>query len=748
MQLGLAWTKILIVRFLDFWVKHLKLVAACAFGLEGPVKWELKEIGYEPQVISPGRIRFEGDWPDVIKSNLWLRVADRVLIEIAQFQCPDFDALFDTVKAMDWQQWLPRDAKFPVTARTRNSQLTSVPAIQRSTKKAIVESLQSAYTAVELPESGAEFRIDIALLDDHANITLDTSGASLHKRGYRTVFGEAPIKETLAAALVQLSVWNSKRPFIDPFCGSGTIPIEAAMIARNIAPGLRREFSFESWPMIESGLTQQFRQDAKAQENRELELQLSGTDTDGRVLKLARMNAERAGVANDIHFQQKPFEDLRSKREYGCLITNPPYGERLSERKRLLPLYQSIPAVLQRLPTWSHFIITNIPRFEGLIQQSATRKRKLFNGRIECMYYQFLGPKPGNRPAETPANENANTPVVSSPPILDIRSATIPVFGGLTDKDRSQADLFSTRLKKRIKHLRRWPTKRGITCFRVYERDIPELPFVVDIYEDYLHVTEFDRPHDRNPGRHAAWLDLMKKTLARTFEIPIHHVHFKSRRRQKGSRQHEKLATLSQKIVVQESGLKFLINLTDYVDTGLFLDHRKTRQMVREAAAGKHFLNLFAYTGSFSVYAAAGGAASTTTVDWSTTYQEWSRENMKLNGFHSDCHQFSRAGALEFLDNLSDSKKFDLAVVDPPTFSNSKRTEDVWDIQRDHAVLLNKLAGCMAPGAIVYFSNNFRKFQLDTDQLRGFESREISAQTLPEDFRNRRIHRCWILTRK
>ena len=781
------------LNFWFYWIAFLKLVAACAFGLESPVKWELKVLGYEPKVISPGRVQFEGDWSDVCKANLWLRIADRVLIEVARFDAPDFDALFETIKAMEWQQWLPRDAKFPVTARTRNSQLTSLPAIQRSSKKAIVESLQKAYDTAVLPETGGEFRIDVVLLDDEATLNLDTSGASLHKRGYRTSFGEAPIKETLAAAMVSLSVWRAERPFLDPFCGSGTIPIEAAMIARNIAPGLNRTFSWETWPHINSDVAQQLRAEARDAITENIELQLIGTDKDADVLKSARANAEKAGVADDIHFQQKTFEELRSKRQYGCLITNPPYGERLGERKRLLPLYQSIPAVLQRLPTWSHFIITNFPSFEGLVQKSATRRRKLFNGRIECMYYQFLGPKPGTadqndaaivansehvtdhsesalaasenqtepKPESIVTQSNDNTsnntlplggsgfkPGEGNQPQTPTKPSHAPVFGGLHDKDQEQASLFATRLQKRARHLRRWPTKRGITCFRLYERDIPELPFVVDRYENHFHITEYERPHDRDPGRHAAWLELMKKTVAKTFDVPIKQIHLKTRRRQKGTQQHERQSTDSKKVIVNEGGLKFLINLSDYVDTGLFLDHRATRQMVRDEAAGKKFLNLFAYTGSFSVYAAAGGAASTTTVDWSSTYQDWSRENMALNGFDTAEHVFCRQGAVEFFDSLGKDEKFDLAVVDPPTFSNSKRTDNVWDVQRDYAELLNKLSDHLVSQGVVYFSNNFRTFELDEALLPEFDCREITSQTLPEEFRNRRIHRCWKLIRK
>jgi len=745
---------------------ELNLLAACAFGLEALVKRELEALGYPARVVQPGKIGFAGDWPAIAQTNLWLRCADRVLIEVARFPAADFDQLFETTKAIDWSRWLPRDSAFPVNGRSRNSQLTSVPACQRSVKRAIVDSLKTSYQA-ELPETGPEYKIEIALLNDEATLTIDTTGPSLHKRGYRKLVAAAPLKESLAAAMIQLSVWQADRPLLDPFCGSGTIPIEAALIGLNIAPGLHRDFAFQHWPQMPAGTLQKSRDQALTMQHRELTLQISGTDRDGEVLKLARYHAERAGVADQIHFQQKPFHELRSKREYGCLITNPPYGQRLQERSEVLALYQSIPQILQRLPTWSHYILVPIPDFERVVQATATRRRKLYNGRIECTFYQFLGPRPDKKQQESPTESTEHDVTVSSdvavgsvvtdssdhasPPPRDEngkepkRKSAIaaPVFGGLTEKDREQAGLFETRLKKRAKHLRRWPTKRGITCFRVYERDIPELPLVVDCYEDFLHITEYERPHDRDLGRHAAWLELMKKTAAAALDVPIQRVVLKSRERRHDKDQYEKQSDQGKLVSVHENGLTFLVNLTDYVDTGLFLDHRNTRRMVRAEAAGKRFLNLFAYTGSFTVYAAAGGAQSTISVDTSNTYLQWARRNMAENGFDGPQHRFVAADALRYLQALPVAPLFDLAVVDPPTFSNNKGLQEDWDVQARHAELLEMLAMRMSPGGIVFFSSNFRRFKLAESELPSYSIREISNQTIPEDFRNRRIHRCW-----
>ncbi len=313
----------------------------------------------------------------------------------------------------------------------------------------------------------------------------------------------------------------------------------------------------------------------------------------------------------------------------------------------------------------------------------------------------------------------------------------------LQPKDLEQASLFKTRITKQTRHLRRWPG-RGITCYRLYEKDIPEIPLVVDRYEDFLHVTEYERPHDREPGRHQAWLELMRRAAGEAAEVPEENVVLKSRVRADDQRQYEKLASANRFQIVREGGLEFKINLFDYVDTGLFLDHRKTRKMVQDEAAGKDFLNLFCYTGSFSVYAAAGGATSTASVDLSNTYLEWAEENFEINGLRSGNHQFIASDAIWFLESIAvQGPRFDLAVVDPPTYSNSKRTQTDWDVQSRHVELLTRLAAVMRPGGVVYFSTNFRRFKLEEEALADYQIREISKQTVPDDFRNRRIHRCW-----
>jgi len=755
-------------------MKSHELIAATAFGLEAIVKRELAALDLEGRALSPGRVHFSGTVDAICRANLWLRTADRVLIQVGRFPAADFDALFDTTRSLAWHEWLPRDAAFPVAGRSIKSQLTSVPACQRAVKKAIVEALQAAHGTTTLPETGPTYKMEVALLNDEATLTLDTTGPSLHKRGYREPGAPAPLKETLAAALVQLSFWDRERPLIDPFCGSGTIPIEAAFIGLNRAPGLGRTFAAEDWPAIEAERWEAARESARDAVLEGLPERLLGTDVDERSLRHARASAESAGVARWVHFQQRSFDALSSKRKFGCVIANPPYGRRLGEHGDWEELYRSLPEILRKLPTWSHFILTAYPNFERLVGRDADRRRKLYNGRIECTYYQFHGPRPPRyyEPEPEPADEvetarepppaggvesagageadhsEAAEPVAElASPEREVRrrdpGTLPPVFGGITDKDHEQAELFERRLTKRSRHLRRWPTRQGITCFRIYERDIPEVPLVVDRYEDHLHMTEYERPHDRDPARHADWLDLMVRTAAKALEVDRRKVFLKRRQRQRGTAQHQQLAEQRYEIEVGEGGLKFLVNLSDYVDTGLFLDHRRTRAMVRDSARDARFLNLFGYTGAFSVYAAAGAAAETTTVDWSHTYLDWTQRNLALNGFTGSAHRLVRADARQYVDRLPRLPHFDLVVVDPPTYSNSKRTDDDWDVQRDHTTLLNEVLARMKPGGVLFFSTNFRRFKLDETSLAATEIHDISRQTVPDDFRNQRIHRCW-----
>lgn len=375
----------------------LHLTARIGFGLEAVVSRELKTLGFEDLRSEDGRVHFSGETDAIVRANLWLRSADRVVLQMGEFTALDFGELFDRTRDLPWEQWLPRDAEFPVTGRSAKSQLHSVPDCQRIVKKAIVERLRSVYEVDWFEETGPLYPIEVSVLKDNVTLTIDTSGAGLNKRGYRKLTAKAPLRETLAAALVQLSVWYPDRPFADPFCGSGTIPIEAALIATNRAPGLNRSFACTDWPQISESVWEQAKEEARDLVKPNPEEVLIGTDVDSEVLSMARYHANRAGVGEAIHFQQRPFSELSSQKKFGCVITNPPYGERMGETDEIDRLYESMAGVFGSLETWSFFVLTPYADFEKTLRRKSTRRRKLYNARIACTLHQMLGPRPPRR---------------------------------------------------------------------------------------------------------------------------------------------------------------------------------------------------------------------------------------------------------------------------------------------------------------------------------------------------------------
>jgi 23S rRNA (guanine2445-N2)-methyltransferase / 23S rRNA (guanine2069-N7)-methyltransferase len=552
-------------------------------------------------------------------------------------------------------------------------------------------------------------------------------------------------------------------------------------------------------PLIDASVWAEAREEAQASIVPDrLDPVIHASDVSEDALRLARRNARAAGVENDIQFLRRDVAELSSKKDYGVIVTNPPYGMRIGaggedEERSIERLYRSLPGVFRRLPTWSFHILSGRLDLERLFGQNATRRRKLYNSRIECTYFSFLGPRPAGRgraevveevdegatqaeevgdaltPAEAAHLEvgNGDADAVTEP---DACAATVeepaslpsrkplpagPAFGGLRERDEREAAEFGRCLANNLRHLRKYPA-RGIFCYRVYERDVPDVPLIVDRYQSvsgevFFHAAEHEREHSRTGAQQADWFDLMRRTIADVGGVPPASVFMKEKHRQAGLTQHEKVDSARSTMIVQEGepGLKFEANLSDYIDTGLFLDHRLTRQMFREEARkrpGTRVLNLFCYTGSFSVYAASAGAV-TTSVDLSNTYLDWARRNLGLNNLYSNRHQFVRSDVLEFLrtHQRPDGGAYDLAIVDPPTFSNSKSTRQDWEVASSHAELLTLLAPLMSPAGVVYFSTNFRRFKLDEGAVVevGLSGREVTHRTIPPEFRNKRIHRCW-----
>jgi len=375
-------------------MSRIQLIATTAFGIEAVAAAELRKLGYTDQMVENGRVVFAGDESAICRTNLWLRTADRILIKVGEFKAMSFEELFEGTKALPWHEWIPGDARFPVEGKSVDSKLSSVPDCQAIVKKAVVEKMKLKYKKEWFEETGAEYKIEVALLKDVATLTIDTSGPGLHKRGYRKLAGGAPLKETLASALILLSWWNADRALVDPFCGSGTIPIEAALIGLNVAPGLKRDFASGEWPNIPKKYWKDAREEAFGLIRTDKELRIHGSDIDDEAMSLARYHAKEAGVDAHMHLQRMDMRDVHSRYKYGCIITNPPYGERLGETKQIEQLYKRMGQKFMEFDTWSWYIIASHPEFERFFGRRADKKRKLYNGRLQCCYYQYFGPQP------------------------------------------------------------------------------------------------------------------------------------------------------------------------------------------------------------------------------------------------------------------------------------------------------------------------------------------------------------------
>jgi 23S rRNA (guanine2445-N2)-methyltransferase / 23S rRNA (guanine2069-N7)-methyltransferase len=707
--------------------------ATCPKGLEYLLRDELMALGGSDVHEALAGVRFSGSLETAYRACLWSRLASRILLPIAEFEAASDDALYAGVQAIDWSQHLAPHATLAVDANTAQSKITHSQFLAQRVKDAVVD--QFRQQGLERPGVDTEepdVRINLRLRRDRATVSIDLAGAPLHRRGWREQQGEAPLKENLAAAMLLRAGWPEiyaqGGALLDPMCGSGTLLIEGALMVADVAPGLRRTYyGFLGWKQHDIPLWRSLLEEARKRAETGLPALRScffGSDADPRMVQTAKRNAQEAGVAGFFTLDRHDAQHVEPPPglTHGLVITNPPYGERLGDRESMPKLYRMLGETLRdRFTGWRAAILAGDAELGRATTLRPEKKYALYNGALETVLLIFeLHPR-DDTPREKP-----------------------PLSPG--------AEMLKNRLEKNVRHLRKRLEREGIHAWRAYDQDLPEYAAAIDVYADtsgatHLHIQEYRAPASISAELARTRVREIARVASEVFDTPRARVALKTRERGKGGSKYGQFDQRGEFIEVEEGGLRFLVNLYDYLDTGLFLDHRLVRAKLRELAAGRRFLNLFAYTATASVYAAAGGAHDTTTVDLSGTYLEWASRNLALNGFTGQKHRLVQADAASFLQHSRE--RYGLIYVDPPTFSNSKRADD-FDVQRDHVKLLLACADRLTHDGIIVFSNNFRRFTLDREGLEGrLEIEDWGAGSIPFDFSRRsNIHDCWLMRLK
>ncbi len=696
--------------------------ATCQGGFEELLKTELFNLGIEQVKIAQGGVHFSCDQKNVYKVLLHTRLASRILMPLKNAKIFTDSDLYSAVFSIDWNNIFDPRNNFFVHFNGTNEVIRNSNYGAMRVKDAVVDYFErNGKARPSVDKDNPDVRIHIYLNKDDCVISYDLSGEALNIRGYRKDTGAAPLRETLAASILVRSDWEKDEVLLDPMCGCGTILIEAAMLARNIPPQINRfHWGFDYYLGHNVKLWNEVLDEARSQILPSNETKnFIGFDLDRSVIAKAKANARAAGVSDDIHFDCRDVKNLKNpfQDKKGAIITNPPYGERLGATPALIALYGLLGEKLkEHFAGFKVSIISSEDDLLNCVRMRSHRQFKVRNGQLDCILKNYrLG-------------ENSHLQV------------------NRENEERIAAPDFGNRLAKNIKKLTAWAEKEGIDCYRLYDADLPEYNLAVDKYQDYLVVQEYKAPKNIDPKKARGRLLDAISTALKIIGIASDKLVLKTREKQKGTSQYQKLSHKGEYFDVNEYGVKFWVNLTDYLDTGLFLDHRLTRKMIGQKAKDKRFLNLFAYTGSASVHAALGGALATTTIDMSNTYLNWAENNFDLNDINMCGHKFIQADCLKWLSETRE--KFDLIFIDPPTFSNSKRMEQTFDVERDQLVLFKNLKRILSENGEIIFSNNKRNFKMDLEGLGslGLTAQNISKQTLPLDFaRNVHIHNCWII---
>jgi 23S rRNA (guanine2445-N2)-methyltransferase / 23S rRNA (guanine2069-N7)-methyltransferase len=736
-------------------IMPMRFFASCAKGLEYLLADELLALGCPRATATIAGVNVEGSLGDAQRAVLWSRLASRVLWPLAEFECADEHALYAGVRAIPWPQHLDAAMTLAVDAHVSGSAITHARYAAQRTKDAVVDVLREhggARPDVDVDEP--DLRISLVVRKGRALVSVDLGGGPMHRRGWRRAQGEAPLKENLAAAMLLRGGWPQRYrdggALFDPMCGSGTLLIEGALMAADVAPGLMRHGDAlpSRWKGFDAGHWQRLVDDAVSRERAgraALRRCFDGHDLDPQAIQNARENATAAGLREAIRWEVRAVERLDARPSVpapadasastgadaamqaaapGLVACNPPYDARLAADPAL---YRALGEALRRaVPDWAASLLCGSRELAFATGLRAKKRYQLFNGALECTLL-----------------------------VCDPIQAALPAAGDAA-APRALSDgaqMVANRLRKTLRASKSWREREGVECFRVYDADIPEYAAAIDVYataaagERWLHVQEYAAPADIPDDVARRRFGDLLAAAAEALQVPRARIAVKTRAKGKGGSKYGRFEQRGEVLVVREGGVRLRVNLFDYLDTGLFLDHRPLRLRIADEARDTRFLNLFGYTGAATAHAAAGGARTTTTVDLSATYLQWCADNLRENGIGGARHRLVQADALQWLQ--AERAEYDLVFCDPPTFSNSARADD-FDVQRSHVELLRLAVARLAPGGVLYFSNNYRRFRLDEAAVGDFAMLEdISADTIPPDFaRNPRIHRAWRLRRR
>ncbi|MBB1472703.1 bifunctional 23S rRNA (guanine(2069)-N(7))-methyltransferase RlmK/23S rRNA (guanine(2445)-N(2))-methyltransferase RlmL [Luteimonas sp. MC1782] len=717
----------------------MRFFASCGKGLEYLLADELVALGCTHATATMAGAHVEGSLVDAQRAVLWSRLASRVLWPLTEFYCDDEDTLYRNVVALPWAEHLAPGLTLAVDAHVSGTGITHARFAAQRVKDGVVDSLRAdTGDRPDVDLDAPDLRLNLVVRKGRAVLSVDLGGGPMHRRGWRRAQGEAPLKETLAAAVLMRGRWPQVYAeggaLLDPMCGSGTLLVEGAAMAADVAPGLMRHGDAppSRWSGFDAGAWASLRTEALERERAgrgALRQVFFGSDYDPAALRAARENATAAGFRDAIAFDERQVAALRPMAQpRGLVVCNPPYDARLFADAQL---YRTLGDSLRRVvPGWRASLLCGSADLARATKLRAQKVYQLFNGALECSL------------------------LVSDPVLPPVREDATP--RALTPG----AQMLANRLRKNLRALKSWRAREDVACFRAYDADLPEYAVAVDVYTEaddpdatWLHVQEYAAPADIPEADVRRRFGEVLAAAREVFGVPRERVATKVRARGKGgSKYADGFDRRGEFLQVREGAARLRVNLFDYLDTGLFLDHRPLRRRLYQEARGKHFLNLFCYTGAATVQAAVGGAASTTSVDLSATYLQWAADNLRGNSVDGrplggSRHRMVQADAVAWLE--ADDGYYDLVFCDPPTFSNSARADD-FDMQAQHVRLLRAAVDRLSDDGVLYFSNNYRRFRLDYVAVAEFaECEDISAATIPQDFaRNPRIHRAWRLRRR